>query len=327
MPQSRLVFLTAWLAALAVTALPSVAAPPGLPAAAPTVTPLTPSTVAEVGHTRVIHFAVDAAVAGDVELIGEVSDPDVLEIARPPAVLDGETLGTIRIRGLRAGTATLTIANAAIAVEVLEPRWAAGEEDFAPRIVGPVTGTALWGEVSIGVEVRLRPRGSIRTIIIYAGGQLALMPREDSDGDLQPYRQLRFTLDTRAAAHRSAGAAADRHRRARQRTGRPDRARAHRAPVARRDHAGRGRVALRGAATQPLRARQPPRSLGDETASGRRYVTCMAQFPIVAFPVVAVQPGWYQMMVVGRGTRAQGALPLVRGRLQCNRAAHERSAS
>jgi hypothetical protein len=46
--------------------------------------------------------------------------------------------------------------------------------------VGPASGAAIWGRVSIGVEARMRDQAPLRTIIVYAGGQMALMPREDS---------------------------------------------------------------------------------------------------------------------------------------------------
>ena len=67
----------------------------------------------------------------------------------------------------------------------------------APRIVGPAPGAVLWGRVSIGVEVRLRPDQPTRHVTLSVGDQLALLPDDDTGTDFLPYRQLRFTLDAR----------------------------------------------------------------------------------------------------------------------------------
>jgi hypothetical protein len=295
------------LVATVLVAAPALAAPRD----GTNVRHLAAETVAESGESRVIHFAVAPDPDRDRTLAAVVSDPDVLEIIRPPIVLRSRGLGAVRVRGRRPGTTDLTVGDGVLRVRVVEPRVVDLDALDAPRIVGPVTGAAVWGRVAVGIEMRVRPGRPLRQVMVYVGDWMALVPQEDTGTTHLPYRQLRCTLDTASlpeGVHALQAVATDAH--GREHEGPPVHIRVVR-PSDDRIRAGEAewRYEIEGAA--PFRGDGNIAVERDPEASGGMFVDNAAPVPAVAFPLTVSQPGWYQVMIVGRGTRAQGALPLV----------------
>ena len=103
---------------------------------------LTEHTVADAGRTRVIAFSVATPPQTDRELLCEVADSDVLEIAGPATIGAGRPIGYVRVRGVRPGVTTLTVDGSPLSIEVVKPRGPERRDRYEPRIVGPVRGWA-----------------------------------------------------------------------------------------------------------------------------------------------------------------------------------------
>jgi hypothetical protein len=277
----------------------------GLAHASDAVTHLSTSTVAETGRTRVIAFR--AAPAPDRRRFdAAVSDERVLTIVRGAAVLADEGIGYVRVRGERPGTCVLTVGGAPLEVRVVEPR-GPGADD-APRIIGPADGAAVWGRIAVGIETRATDVKRTTVALRLPDGAM-LEPVSDTGARTPPWRQLRFDLDTTdlppgpldvvPVASGPDGA----------REGTPVRLDV-RHPAAADLSAGE--------AEAPYDLERPERFADarvntgrDRDASGGAYFVNASAQPAVCFPLEVEEPGTYQVLLVARGTRAQGALPTV----------------
>jgi len=125
-----------------------------------------PKTIAEVGRSRIIAFkSKTPPPSRSLSMHFFVSDPDIIEIIGEPALADGETVGYLRILGLRPGRADVTVGNATISINVVPDRAPSQNEyRYAPKIIGPVNGTVVWGDFTVGVELREKPRLRFRRI-------------------------------------------------------------------------------------------------------------------------------------------------------------------
>ncbi|MCP3902127.1 MAG: DUF1800 family protein [Planctomycetes bacterium] len=271
---------------------------------------LTEVTVAEAGRGRVIAFRVSAAPDEDLALPASVADPAVLVVTGEALVAAGENLGYVRVLAREVGETTLTIDDAVLRVRVIDPRHESFHDRFAPRISGPSDGAVVWGVVSVGVSVQLRPDGSLPTVLVRCSDGRTLEPVEDTGPAHQPARQLRFELDVdelpeglheltpvvlRADGEELAGA--------------PVFVRAIR-PAA--GAVAEGEAEKRYDVERPERFRDGRMDVGrDRRASGGMYFNNAAALPAVCFPVKVDEPGWYQLTIVARGTRAQGVLPTI----------------
>jgi len=294
--------------ALALAAAGAVArADAGVTAA---VSHLTDVTVAEIGRTRVIAFRVGAPAPEDREFASVTGDAARLEVVRTASVLAGETIGYVRVRGLRAGETDLDVAGETLRVRVIAPR-TNDPARFAPEIIGPAPGAVVWGTISVGVLLR-EPAddGGLRDVTLRGSDGSVLHPVADSRLETRPLRQLRFEIDTdaqppgplelTAVATDDAGV---------EQAGTPVRVRVERIPEAR---------LTAGEAEAPYDVDRPQRfsdgrlQIGrHRDASGGAYFSNAASNPAVCFPITVERPGLYQVMLVAGGTRAQGALPTV----------------
>lgn len=271
---------------------------------------LTERTVADAGRTRVIAFHVVPAPAENLVLDATVTDSSVLEIAREATVAAGRSIGYVRVRGLREGASKLLIDGAPIDVRVTAGRGPADRRQLEPRIIGPATGAFVWGTVSVGIETRYQPGRPLRRIVLRMPDGELLESVEDTRERFHPYRQLRFELNVQA---------------------RPD-GRLDLTPVALGDddtvQTGppvtvtvvhpEPRSIVAGEAETDYEVERPPRFQDDRRpighhrdASGGTYFANASAQPAVCFPVRVQEAGWYQVMLVASGTRAQGALPTV----------------
>ena len=271
---------------------------------------LTERTVADAGRTRVIAFSVSTPPQTDQELPCEVADPDVLELVGPATIGAGRLVGYVRVRGVRPGSTTLTVDGSAMAVEVVTPRGPQRSDRYQPRIVGPVTGAAVWGAWTIGVELREPPHLPPRRVEVRLPDGRRLEPTTDTGSRLKPFRQLTFTIDTSEfpdgaldlvpVALDAEGA---------EQAGPLVRVRVvHPGP----DSVLAGEAEDRYEVDRPQRFRDDRINIGrDAAASGGAYFVNASAYPAVCFPVDVDETGWYQVMLTAAGRRAQGALPTV----------------
>ncbi len=172
----------------------------GADPAGPGVRLLSRRTVVEVGRPRVIAFRMAAAPASDVALPFQVADSGVLEVVRPPAVLGGESLGYLRVLGVRPGKTRLVLGAASLEIEVRARRAPEAPDKGRPVIVGPATGAAIWGTFAVGVE--LDPDGAPEELTyelrLSDGGKAALV--RVSGPARGPTRRIFFTVDAGSLA-------------------------------------------------------------------------------------------------------------------------------
>jgi uncharacterized protein (DUF1800 family) len=294
---------------LAAAMIPAAAARPDTPPPTrPVVEHLADRAVAEVDATRVIAFRVAAPPDADCELDADVADPGVLAVVRPPTVLGGESIGYARVLGVAAGRTRLAIAGRAIDVDVSPRREEAARH--APRIVGPASGAVVWGEIAVGVEVRLRPNRPLRAIRLRLGDGRVLEPVDDTGLEHQPMRQVVFAMDAgdaRSGPFALEPVAVDED--GTERTG----------PTVRvlvtspqPNALVTGEAERRYEIERPQRFRDDRVQIGsnDDASEGRFFVNA-SPYPAFCFPLRVHESGWYQIALRAAGTRAQGVLPTV----------------
>jgi len=266
---------------------------------------LTDLTVAEAGRTRVIAFRVSPAPTDDMTVPVAVADPAVLTVVGDPVVMAGQTLGYVRVAAGALGETTLALDDATLRVRVVSPRHESFTRRFVPVVSGPSNGAVIWGTMSIGVSIELHPDGSLPPVQVRCSDGRVLDPVEDTGPRHQPIRQLRFELDADTlpegiieltpVAGRLVGAPVS------VRVIRPD-----------AEAVTAGEAEQRYEMERPERFRDGRMDVGrDRHASGGMYFNNNAATPAVCFPVKVEAPGWYQLALVARGTRAQGVLPTV----------------
>ena len=265
-----------------------------------------------------------------------VEPAGVLEVVMPATVLAGRDGGYLRVRALRTGDATLIVGDARMEVRVADDAVHRSRvADKRPRITGVVPGAAVWGEVSVGVEVEREPDetepGAV-SLVLPNGQQAPLVSeaRWDPEQPVKgkgvnktlgfggPTRRLRFTLNADAlepgdvelvAVVERPGETPLSSEPVTVRVVRPDPA----ALVS--DEAESLHEVVR-----PLRygklEDQKPLNLGKrEDASGKQFVANNGANPPLTIPINAETPGRYQLMLTVGSDFAGGAFPSVGLRL------------
>ncbi|MEZ6233127.1 MAG: DUF1800 family protein [Phycisphaerales bacterium] len=314
----------AWLGGLAILATaiaPSAGAarsqdaatpqPVAAPDAQPTLV-VAPRTIAQVGRSRVIAFEASQPGSESRRFEATVEPPGVLEVLAPPTLLDGERIGYLRVRGLRAGTATLAFAGQEIEVEVVEPGFAPAWSDSAPRIVSPVSGARVWGEFSVGAEVRVEPREPEGRLVLRTSNGGTIEASRATDAAMGPDRRFVFELGSGGETSSPPGPLKI-------------------TPVWVTDAGERVGEAVtieliepRGAALRtaeaearhddprPERFREGRVNVGRaDDASGGQYANNAGAYPPVCVPIRVEHAGWHQVLVRASGTFAGGELPWV----------------
>lgn len=281
----------------------------------PTVQLVGVETTVWLGRTQVIPFHLESAAKWDMTIDASAGDSDVLEIVRPAAVLEGMSIGYIRVRGIRPGESKLTIGGQTMNVVVrAAPASASSDGGVKLEIVGPVNGAAVWGRVMVGVELwhggdeSLKP-DKVRLSIPGPEGK-TLEPISTTPAGGAPWSVARFDLDADAIPEGSAALVARIEKGATK-----DVIRSHPVTVeVIRPHTeglvqgeceatlDTPRVGRRGSENRPRVGRSPQ-------ASGGRFVACYSADPAWLFPLEAKEAGLYQVMVTASGDPAAGALP------------------
>jgi len=272
---------------------------------------LSPRTVAQVGITRVIPVELSAPAPADIERPATVTLRGVVEIVRPLRVLQGRTLGFLRVRGLAPGDATISVGSEAIRVRVV-PRRAPVIDQLAPiRLVNPAAGAALWGTVAVGVELYEPTANEPRVVLRLSSGQ-QLEPTARSDARLGPHRRVVFELDADALPPGELTLTAVANPDV------PDRLSS--VPVVVRivrpdalpDALSFTEAEAKQRVTRPERFKDDRSAIGrDPAASGGAYISNAASVPAVCVPLHVDRPGRYQMIVRAAGSLGGGALPTI----------------
>jgi hypothetical protein len=238
-------------------------------------------------------------------------DPSgLLEVVSPAVMLAGERVGTIRVRGLRAGEATLIMGAGRLAVRVVEPRVERAGSDARPAIVAPAPGACVWGVFSVGVERRVEPGQADLPVRLRLPDGRTIEPERVSDASLGPDRRAVFEIDASGLApgvclltpvvegEAGLNLAGD--------------------PVGvlvvRPDDAAvaSGEAEASYDVARPRRFQDERASVGRaEGASGGGYYNNFAAYPALCFPVEVPEAGHYQVMLRAMGTLAGGELPWV----------------
>lgn len=136
-----------------------------------------PDTLAEVGRTRMIAFHLPAPAEADTAFKFAVEGGG-LTVVREPEVLAGMSTGFLRVRGVRAGAASLRVwaaddargeRAAVIAVNVVPPRSPFIEEQARPVVDSPLSGSVVWGGFGASaswLEEPGHPRVQPRLVIV-----------------------------------------------------------------------------------------------------------------------------------------------------------------
>jgi len=271
----------------------------------PAVVPTAERTLAEAGRSRVIAFRLAAPAPAERTFPATASDPEVLELLLPPAVLAGESIGFLRVRGKREGETRLEFGGASLVVRVIAPR-VPDAERARPRIVVPAPGACVWGGFSVGVEV---DEDFASRVELRRSGGKALAPRADGGPALGPTRRLRFDL---APEDVSPGPLV-----LRAVTIQPGGGEVAGEPVELLAIAPADDLLVLEAedqrdAPRPERFGTDKFPVGvDPEASGQQYAGNWGSDPAVCFPVTIPETGEYQVFVIARGDPAGGALPTV----------------
>ena len=140
-----------------------------------------------------IAFRLDQPAA-DKTVYPVVLDPAAqAEILQPPTVLKNQTLGYIRLRALRVGTATLKIGESALALKIVpdelpEPK---------PEIVTPEAGSDVWGKIAVGVELfSIRAPTDDRTVALRLPDGTELPPQSRPGPREGSHLRFAYTVDT-----------------------------------------------------------------------------------------------------------------------------------
>jgi len=179
--------------------VPAPAAPAAVETPAPPPSPpqpphfLTASTVLRLDQGEVIAFRLDQPAADKIVYPAVLDPAAQAEILQPPTVLKNQTLGYIRLRALRAGTATLKIGESTLALKIVpdelpEPK---------PEIVTPEAGSDVWGKIAVGVELfSTRAPTDDRTVSLRLPDGTELTPESRPGPREGSHLRFAYTVDT-----------------------------------------------------------------------------------------------------------------------------------
>ncbi len=266
---------------------------------------LSDSLQVEAGQSQVIAFRRVGKLPAPAEYPVSIHPADAVEVLQPAKILTNQPVGYLRIRPLKPGKATLTVAGQSLALEI-SPR-TTPRLVVAPRITSPLQGASAWGEIAVAAECFL-PGNTLPHAILRLPNGESLTPEPSSTESSGPGWQFLFLLDT------------------------------SRLPAGDQDLtlevyfenkllATSDLLTIRVAFPSPEeiladecenRVNTPrPESYGekfpsirnDESASGGQMVNNYSSDPVWLTEVVLKQAGHYQMMIVARGDEALGAFP------------------
>ncbi len=278
-------------------------------AAGSTVQHLTEHTIVASGETRMISFRCEPAADEAMVLLTEVADPRILSVLGAAKVLSGQELGYVRVRGLEPGETVLHIQGQPLRIQVIKTT-GSRDRSLAPRIIGPAPAAAVFGTVSIGVEVRQEEGRPLPDVFLALSTGETLSPEKDSKNKYPPYRQLLYRLDLNSKEEGpltltpvSIHADSSRHE------GKPVIVRVI-APSPADIQKGEAEADYK--LDRPRRFQDSRMVVGNSPkASQGRYFANASSNPTFCFPIHVEKEAYYQVFLTAGGTRAQGVLPTV----------------
>lgn len=104
-----------------------------------------------VGESQVISFSLESAAEAEVTYPIQIDPPSRVQVLQSPLALAGQKHGYFRVKALEPGSSTVQVKGARLRVvaEKGSGRLVPGE---IPKLVSPVSGSAVWGRVAVGVE-------------------------------------------------------------------------------------------------------------------------------------------------------------------------------
>ncbi|HVE16599.1 MAG TPA: DUF1800 family protein [Chthoniobacterales bacterium] len=267
-----------------------------------------PETRLWLGESQVIAFQAKAGKESQTLPIS-IEPASAVEVLQPPAILDGESIGYLRVRGLQPGKATLHVGTAKLALNIAPDPARDATASQNPIIVSPMAGASLWGKVAFGVELPDRAFDSEkpRVLLKIPGGHELEPVASVSSGST---RHFTFEVDADSLPPGRAEfqpiAVREKERR--------DLGDPVAAMVTRPDPSlmvtGNCAETLDGARPERF-GETPPKATKDPKAPGGAYISNSRPDPAWCLPVEIRDPGLYQMMITARGTFAAGCYPSV----------------
>jgi uncharacterized protein (DUF1800 family) len=295
----------------------------------------TSRTVLWQGRSQVIPFRLEAPARAD-QTFPATGDASMVEVLRAPTVLAEETIGYLRVRGLRTGRTRLSLPQgAAIDVDVRPDPAAAAlaqvDPDWQPpQIVAPVPGATVWGRFAVAVQAfDCRPANEAEFARFYAPGgppahsfqmQLRLPdgrllnPVAQTGPESGPGRQYAFDVPAASLPPgpvRLVAVAANRP--AVSRESEPLTVNVIATPPAGEMWSGECE-SVQASTPQAIAPARPPRFdtkqpllVNDAAASGGKTLACHSGPMAWCMPFVVEKPGDYQLIVQARGDYGGGA--------------------
>lgn len=149
-----------------------------------------------LGQTQVVPVKLSGPAAEKMVLPTVVSPAGTADVVEFATILPGENTGFLRLRGLKAGKATLQVGDRSLKIDIVsKPAGTAG--GARPSIISPPSGACLYGTVTAGVELNAAdPRAQISEprLVLPDGRELAPRARTISS----PGATLLYAFDINA---------------------------------------------------------------------------------------------------------------------------------
>lgn len=271
----------------------------------------TTTTQATAGSPRMIAFERADAALADETLHARSSNPAVLEVLEPGRILEGETVGFVRVRGKQAGTSVLRLDDGSLLrVVVVPPQAGPLLRARSPKIVSPPAGAVVWGTLGVGVkwtdDLGTSDAASVR-LVLPDGSRLEPVEHSEpgSDGwaafdlnaDAFPPGPLSLAITGLDTPDFPAP------------LGEPVQVVVARADSLERLEGEAEDVELPGPLPGRLGGDAKPNFIDDRGASGGKAFANQSPRPAFAAPLTLKEGGWYQAMARVRGVFSTGGFP------------------
>lgn len=243
-----------------------------------------------------------------------------IEILRQPEFLPGQTMGFMRVRSQKAGTAKLTLGDKSLDIEVRPETSATRRKLERPVITAPANGSAVKGEFTVGMETFSdeieKIGGKEFAMRLRLPGGKMLEPREELGVVDGPVRRATFLVNADELPDGRVELTPVMVNAATNTEFTGDR-------VVVRPLAADAQVIAAGECedfdeswTRPKDWREFPGVGVDSQASAQRYVRAPGNRPIWGIPVNFPEEGAYQLFMSVRGEMAGGAYPTLAVKLE-----------
>jgi len=268
-------------------------------------------TVVWAHRVQVLPFEVASSSSSDRTYPVTIAPADRGAVEGRATVLAGYRIGYVTLRDLQPGRATLRVGEAELRLDVRPQRDDTTAAQAGIRFIGPVDGTAVWGEVTVGIE--LSRVAAEHEVLIQAPAGAVITAEPTPVRDTVPARWL-ADIDfssVRAGTHTLTAESVD-----------PSGKTVSRAQVRLQVLGPEQDLALRFEAEQPPSGDVPERYEGQgssigksQEASGGAFVRNNGSSGPPMLTMRVDEPGHYQFIARAAGDAGGGALPSIGVRL------------